>query len=148
MKTTLFSLLVIITFFSCKQKKETTTSCYKKDIVVKDIIFDKSEILTSVYYDDNCKIKKIKLITLLDERSGDFEKINDVIFSIGVLKDTIVNVIIPGDSTKIIKNKKILSFNYTFKTPFLDSINYINLETIALFKIKKNKDSKVSSLFL
>ncbi|WP_055448126.1 hypothetical protein [Lacinutrix mariniflava] len=137
MKTTLFSLLVIINFFSCKQKKETTTSCYKKDIVVKDKIFDKSEILTSVYYDDNCKIKKIKLITLLDERSGDFEKINDVIFSIGVLKDTIVNVIIPGDSTKIIKNKKISSFNYTFKTPFLDSINYINLETIALVKIKE-----------
>jgi len=138
-----FLISVIILIFSCKTRRDTT--CLKKDTVLTDTIFNSSSILTTLSYDlKSCKIKKINLYTQIDERSGNYETINDITCKIGVFKDTLFNMVVNTKDIEInkINGKNIVSFSKNFEKPFLDSINFIDLKTICLIK-KKNGEKKI-----
>ncbi|PID68190.1 MAG: hypothetical protein CR968_02905 [Flavobacteriia bacterium] len=120
---------------SCKREYNTGVHCKNKDQIVKDSVFNNSEIKASLFYDNkSCKIKKIKVLALLDDRSGNFETINDVAFTMGILGDTLIHGLVHSKNIKIdtINKTKILSFEKIFAQPFLDSLNFIELNTVAI----------------
>jgi len=138
-----FLISIIILIFSCKTRKDTI--CLKKDTVLTDTVFNSSSILTAISYDlKSCKIKEISLYTQIDERSGNYETINDITCKMGVFKDTLFNMVVNAKDIAInkVNNKDIVSFSKNFEKPFLDSINFIDLKTICLVK-KKNGSKKI-----
>ncbi|WP_346882978.1 hypothetical protein [uncultured Algibacter sp.] len=133
-------LLYIITFLSlmsCKNKV-AKSDCKVKDYKINDTVFKNTNILSSIYYDTlDCKINKLEIVTLLDNRSGNIKSskdIKDIVVKFGLLKDTIVSDVINSKEIKLNKTEQghILIFDYHFEKPFLDSINIIDLKTISL----------------
>ena len=129
---------------SCKQHKdklladtELTTQkylCDKVDKLVLDTVFNNTSILTSFYYDKDCKIQRLELITKLDERSGTIENqenIKNISLTTGLLKDSIYRVNIPFEDKLyyLDSNKNLLFTEIHFDKPFFDSINFIELKT-------------------
>ncbi|MDO6761520.1 hypothetical protein Q4566_15010 [Tamlana sp. 2_MG-2023] len=153
MKLSCILLITLITLLSCKKNRDINiVSCKKNNFISKDTTFFNSEILSSVYFNSECKINKIKLFVLLDDRSGnlkDTTDLNDVVIKLGFHPDTLINIIIPGKQTSILKkeNSYLLQLEYAFKSPFLDSINLIDLKTISFEKSENKRNLLKSSSY-
>ena len=128
--------IIILLLFSCKNSNsKTTANCKKKDLILTDTIFSSSEILSSIYYNDECQIEKLKLYILLDNRSGYLTSKSNLIglqLTLGFYPDTLAGFFIDKDKTSIFNdNNSILQIEHEFEKPFLDSLNFVNLETIS-----------------
>lgn len=137
MKIVLY-IVLFCAFSACKREEKII--CNVENYIVKDTLFNKANIISSIYYDNNtCKISKLELVILLDSRSGIIESAKDiknVTFKLGVLGDTLISGLIDHNKIRL-KNRaeeKILLFDYSFDKPFLDSINIIDIQTISLNK--------------
>lgn len=125
------------------QTQNSDTVCIKKKSTIQDTVFDKTNILASFFYNDSCKIKRIELITKLDERSGLNLKENGfsfVLVDIGLILNDI-NILLQKKEKRIkydAKTKKLYTI-IDFKSPSLDSINYIALKTFYRDKSKKGR---------
>lgn len=123
-------------FLSKRDVKPTISACDKENRIVLDTVFKNTPILTSMYYNENCKIQKLELITQLDERSGSIQsqdEIKNVSVITGFLGDTIHRFTIGPEDKLFHFNKKdnILLTELVFAQPFLDSINILELQTFA-----------------
>lgn len=135
-----------MTIISCKKRVNNVITCEKANSYAKDNDFDNSDIITSIYYDKtNCKINKLGMKVLLDERSGNIksiEEIIDIAIKLGVIGDTLINNVISPTDVKFKKtsSRKILLIDYVFEKPFLDSINLIDVSTIAIINESGKKN--------
>lgn len=134
----LYFLILFCLIVSCKKNKsKQKVFCKKQDLIIKDTLFDESDILSSFYYGDSCRIKKLNMFVFLDKRSGNItsrEMIKDVSVKLGFYPDTLVNFLISNKKISLHEVEKgvVLNVKHDFKTSFLDSINFIDLKTISI----------------
>ena len=135
-----------MTLFSCKNDKSVKIStCNKSNVIIKDTIFSNSEILSSIYYNHDCKIRKLTLMVLLDERSGTLQKIdklNDVVLTLGDFSDSLMRIVRSSNETHLFKKDEssILEIEYKFEKPFLEILNFIDLKTISLENVNNTSE--------
>ncbi|MCF6280128.1 MAG: hypothetical protein L3J14_07255 [Flavobacteriaceae bacterium] len=147
----IFITLTFLCLYSCAQKNNNLFCKKKRDAKISDTIFKKSEIISLVTYDKNCKINSIEMLVILDERSKDlnsFEDLRDVTVKLGYIPDTTINIILKKKNYNLMSRKDnlILKVKHEFKEPYLDTLNFIDIQTISYSNLEK-KIIKSNSYF-
>jgi hypothetical protein len=117
------------------KKEVKEEQCVRKNDLVKDTVFSESDILASIYYDSNNKIRKAKLFVQLDERSGLIKTQNDihnVSLTIGHVEGDSINFkhISINSGWNYSLQKKLLILDVDLTDAKLDTLSIIHLLTI------------------
>jgi len=138
--------IIMIFVFSCKDSVTTNTVSENNNNLVQDSIIGETDIQASFAFNKENKIEQLQLIVELDERSGNFEKVENIesiLLNFGLLEDTIINqVLSTKDSAVHFKENKLI-INLKFQFPILDSLDIIELTTVALCKKADSNENTI-----
>jgi len=136
---------------ACLDREKANLSCYKENRFVQDTTFADSDILVGAFYNRECKIKELNLITKLDDRSAleNMRQLLDVSVKYGKLGDTLMSKVFSSRDSSISfdQERKLLYLDILFDEPILDSVNLIELKTISKSNNPKKKIELSESYF-